>query len=155
VQTTIMMDVEPPKRQPQKLIVGYTGSSWTSTPFISLSLADSERFSLQVSALYDGLDQVVRIAPAFVVFKTRTEKNVPVVRIDETTGVLTPLHVGYALVESSFGGRTNLTCVFVEEHRYSPDYRSSRCEELRQSDEKLQGSLQGVVNRRERNSRSE
>jgi hypothetical protein len=126
----IMLDIDPPKREPQELIVGqptFDGGK------ISLFLhRQPGRKWLAVSAIYDNLANEITIDPSYASFKVRTKHKTSPVSVDESTGQLIPLHVGHALIETSFGGKSSLTCVTVEElfDLNSPNYDHSYCEEL-------------------------
>lgn len=63
-----------------------------------------------------------------VKFEVRQPRE-PVIRLDETTGEVTALGVGHALIEMSFAGAKSETCVVVMEDLIKGD--PSKCEELR------------------------
>jgi len=73
------------------------------------------RDSLNVYVTYDNVPASVHVDPAFVTFRVVSNDDSPAVRLDEQTGFLTAVHPGQTLIESSFGGRTNFTCVAVVE----------------------------------------
>ncbi|WP_263416048.1 hypothetical protein [Terriglobus albidus] len=117
----IMLNVEPPNRSPEKLTVG--DSPWVRT---FLGPKEPVRF-LPISAIYKNVKEEVTINPAFASFHVRSENNAsPAIAIDPARGMIKPLGAGEALVETSFGGWTNLTCVIVKENRES-SFRNEGC----------------------------
>jgi hypothetical protein len=92
---------------------------------------------LSVHARYQGVKDIIAIGLTFVTFKVRTVQNAPIINLDESTGLLTPIHVGHALVETKFGGLTNLSCVVVESKFDKNRYDRSQCEELLLPGERL------------------
>ena len=135
----VMLDVEPPARQPLKVFAAEAAGQ-NSTPRILLYLQKQggQKF-LQVHAVYDGVKEPIPIDSNAVVYRVRTNDDTPPVELDETTGLLTPIHVGRAIVESSFAGQETLTCVVVNEKfdLNTAVGEHSNCEELLHSGEKL------------------
>jgi hypothetical protein len=135
----VMVEVELSSRQPQRLMVA-GGSGLPGTTRISLYLHKQPlKKVMQVFAFYDGIETPIAIDASAVVYKMRTNDDKPPVELDETTGLLTPIHVGHALVESSFARLKALTCVVVEENfgPSTPADDHSQCQELLQDGEHL------------------
>jgi hypothetical protein len=126
----------PPTLKPVRLIVGRRGLPSQSAPWIPLYLDENKLGLLVVNARYDNVVQLIRINPSFAIFKIRQANDV--VKVDESTGLLTPLHVGHALIETSFGGQSALTCVQVNGSRSGPfGDPYTNCEDLLRPGEQL------------------
>jgi hypothetical protein len=129
-KAVVTFDVEPPTRRPRALAVD------GGAPFPYSYLNRTSKISLDVDARYDNIKAWIRINPTFAKFKVRQADDV--INLDESTAVVTPLHVGHALVETSFGGLTKLTCVVVRENEDSyPRDPYAHCEDLVQPGESL------------------
>lgn len=132
----VKFDVEPPERKPVKLVVGQGGSPQSTTPVILMHLSGENRNSLNVNAQYDNVAELLEIDPSFPRFVVRTRDNKPIIHLDESTGIITPLNVGQALIETWFGGKKNLTCVEVTQN-IGDWYDHSLCKGLLASGEEL------------------
>jgi hypothetical protein len=127
----VILNVIPSDRKPAKLVVGRLGSPQSPSRMIFMHLGGDRNYrsSLNVNAQYDNVKDLIRIDAAFARFAVRTRSNGPVIRLDESTGVITPANVGEALVETYFGGKTNFTCVVVTQ-KLDGYYNQSRCKDL-------------------------
>ena len=133
-----MLDVGPPQRRPDKLQIGRLGPKQGVTRILVPLSRDQTGSRLTIYAKYDSLDMPIKIDPAFATFKITSRDQTAPVQLDEKTGRLTPLHPGQALMETTFGGRSNLTCVVVEE-LIDPNqsYFGENCGQLLSPGEKL------------------
>jgi hypothetical protein len=123
--------VQPPQRSPDKLVVGQRGAPTINAPSVSIFLKPETRtYALTVGAFYGNEKEQIQIDPAFASFQVRTANNAPIIALDKSTGSIKPLQLGEALVETSFGGWTNLTCVVVK-NDFDPNERNSpNCKSL-------------------------
>jgi hypothetical protein len=71
----------------------------------------------------------VPLSAGDVKFRLHQAPGDTVVRLDETTGEVSALHLGHALIETSFAGVKSETCVVVMADLTAGD--SSNCKELR------------------------
>jgi len=135
--TEAVITVVPPDRSPDELFVGLPGSN-RSTPMIALYLKPYPRlFVPDIQAIYGKEGETYHINPAFVSFKIRTTNAAPVIELDKTTGLITPLQAGEALLETTFQGWSSLTCISVE-HEFNPNGGPGpRCKSLLLPGEKL------------------
>jgi hypothetical protein len=139
VYKKLMVRVVPTQKLPVRLMVGHIGTPGMNSPRVLESMTGERvQEALNLYAVYEGLTEPLMIDPAFATFTTRTNEKVNPIHLDHITGSLTPLNVGQALVETSFGGRTNLTCVVVKQ-ALDPNrsYLESNCRQLLSSGEKL------------------
>jgi hypothetical protein len=113
-KTDVTVDVVPPPRSPQKLFVSEDGFTGYGVIYTYLK-PESDRHWLAVSAAYGGVKEPVLIYPSFATFKIRTANDASVISLDAATGSITPLQPGEALVKTTFGRKTALTCVVVTE----------------------------------------
>jgi hypothetical protein len=91
---------------------------------------ETRTYALTVGAFYGNEKEQIQIDPAFASFQVRTANNAPIIALDKSTGSIKPLQLGEALVETSFGGWTNLTCVVVK-NDFDPNERNSpNCKSL-------------------------
>jgi hypothetical protein len=110
------IDVKAPDQEPTRLSVGHIGLPTTDTPVLFLSINPGRRRdALILYATYPNVAVPVEISPSFASFRVFTGSDASPIRLDVRTGRLTAVHQGQALVETTFGGRTNLTCVVVEQ----------------------------------------
>lgn len=118
-------------RPPERVVIGLPGIGYqTDTPVLSLDLSDAYRTEhIYPAAIYKSVTSPVPLNAADVSFKfiasTGTEAAA---EIDPSTAIVTARHVGQALLETSFGGVTTLTCIDVMQHIGGGT--RSRCEEL-------------------------
>lgn len=128
----IQMDVVPRQKRPEKLLVSDLWLPEHDTPRFFLSMRpETSKDVVNIYAKYDDLTNLVRMTPSFATFRLLTGKGEEPIHIDQQTGVITASHPGQALLETSFGGRKNLTCVIVEP-TYNPNARNPamNCQQL-------------------------
>ncbi|HEY1213362.1 MAG TPA: hypothetical protein VGE93_06985 [Bryobacteraceae bacterium] len=132
----ITLNIRPSDQSPEQLIVG-------DFPLIRTFLDPKAPIrSLTVRAIYKNLKEEVTINPSFASFHVRNPNNsAPVISMDAAKGLIKPLRIGDALVETSFGGWTNLTCITVKDH-YDPNLRDPfACKSLLRPGEKIGMSI--------------
>jgi hypothetical protein len=124
---TMDVQVVQPQRPPEKLVIASGGDYRVDHPVIYLDLSDEGRKKdLDPAAIYKNMAKPVPLSASDVTFKFINSTGVA--EIDPSTGIVTAQHVGQALLETSFGGVSTLTCIDVmNEVRMG---RRSRCEEL-------------------------
>jgi hypothetical protein len=105
----IELDVVPGQKRPEKMSVGENGRDNFRT---RLSMTDGWE-PLWIYVTYEGIPVPIKIDASYVSFRVVSGDQGDPIRLDHTTGRLTPLHPGQALVQTSFGGLTNWTCVNV------------------------------------------
>ena len=128
-RTRINVQVVQSQQQPERLVVTPGGGNNRGNhPVISLDLSDAHRtIDLFPAAIYKNVTSPVRLKAPDVTFKLINSSGAAA-EIDPSTGIITARHVGQALLETSFGGVSTLTCIDVmNDVRLGP---SSRCEEL-------------------------
>ena len=113
-KTDAILDVVPPSRSPQRLFVSEDGFSGYGIIYAYLK-PQSDRWWLAVSAAYEGVKEPFLVYPSYATFKIRTANDASIIGLDATTGIFTPLQPGEALVKTTFGNLTALTCVVVAE----------------------------------------
>jgi hypothetical protein len=133
----LTLDVGLPERKPAKLVVGQGVTPQSTTPVIFMHLAGHDRNSVNVNALYDNIKDAIEINPAFVNFTVRTRNNSQIIHLKKSTGTITPINVGQALVVTRFGGLKNLTCIVVTQNM-NDWYDHSACRDLLQPGETLE-----------------
>jgi hypothetical protein len=134
----IAFEVELPSRSPKELIVGQSAAPDKTLPNALVYLEPKDlHFALPVSAVYDEIDQKVPIAAKYVEYAVRNQDD-DAIELDPANGSIKPIRKGAALVETSFGGWKNLTCVIVEEDMDPNKIGSAaNCNSLLQPGEKL------------------
>lgn len=124
VKQSVMLDVELPSTPPQGIVVGRLGVVGKNHTIHEVLLNPTGgRGTLHVGAKYDDVHGYLPIDPQFVSFEVRNGENAPAIDFDKTTGSFGTLHVGDALVVSTFGGWTNYTCVVVMD-KFDPQGRN-------------------------------
>jgi hypothetical protein len=135
----VALNIVPSQKSPNRLMVGHIGTQpdRNALRVLMAMSGDRSRDWLNVYAVYDGIATPVSINADFATFKINSGNQTDPIQLDQT-GRLTPIHTGEALIETSFGGRTNLTCVVVEE-TIIPDrsYFNKNCKQLLSMGEKL------------------
>jgi hypothetical protein len=112
---------------------------------IRMDLSEEWRIKrLFIEATYAGLKRPLSIRPADAQFKVTMAKGEPAIRFDPATGEIGALRIGHALIETSYGGLHQTTCVLVTEFNAYASDRSS-CEELRQAGEPEQSWEQAAA----------
>lgn len=135
-KSEILLNVQPTDQSPEKVVVGDWGDPSNDARWVRVVLGPKGQPSgLTVRALYKNVKEKVRIDPSFASFHVRSEGNTsPVIAIDNARGLIKPFRAGEALVETSFGGWTNLTCVIVKD-RDDPNFQSQGCKSMLRSGE--------------------
>ena len=83
------------------------------------------------SACFDGIPSFVVIPPKLMTFRVWNDDSEPAIKVDSSTGQVTPLHPGQALLEREFRGLKSETC-FVVDAKGEPFFRDvSNCRALR------------------------
>jgi hypothetical protein len=136
-----VVDVLPPRDPPARLIVKHLGGS--DFPRVVMAMKGGSRNEgFFIFAAYPALAHPVQIDPKYVQFRIVGRKESSPVRLEPSTGALTPVHPGQVLIETSFGGRMDRTCVDVEEALVpNKSYVYHSCEVLLAPGERL-----GAVN---------
>jgi hypothetical protein len=121
----IDVQVIPSERQPEKLRITLGGDDRRDTPVVYMDLSEAHRTKhLDPVAIYRNVTSPVPLNASVVTFKLI---NGGAAEIDPSTGIVTALNIGQALLETSFGGLSTLTCIDVMQ--IGGGLRS-RCEEL-------------------------
>jgi hypothetical protein len=125
---TIDVQVVQPERQPERLVIASGGDYKRNNPVLSLDLSDVHKtIDVDPAAIYKNVTRPVPLNASDVTFKLINSSGAAA-EIDPSTGIVTARHVGQALLETSFGGVSTLTCIDVmNDVRMGP---RSRCEEL-------------------------
>ncbi len=131
------LTVEDSTQVPQKLSVTLTGSSGQVSPVVLLSLqGPSEGLFRRLIpiVLYASYPQPFQIAPSKVKFTLKTAGDGEVVRLDPSTGSITPIALGHALVTTQFAGATTSTCIVVLQ-THLDGVKNTNCKDLLQAGE--------------------
>jgi hypothetical protein len=125
---TIDLQVGQSAGQPEKLVIASGGDYRVDHPVIYLDLSDEhKKRDVDPAAIYKNVTDPVPLDASDVTFKFINSPGAAA-EIDPSTGIITARHVGQALLETSFGGVSTLTCIDVmNDVRMGP---RSRCEEL-------------------------
>ena len=135
----VKVEVEPPARAPLEVFAAEAaGQNSTHRILLYLQNQPGQKF-LRVHAIYDGVKEPIPIDARAVMYKVRTNDDPTPVELDQATGLLKPIHVGHAIVESTFAGQETLTCVVVDQRfdQMTAVGERSNCEELLHPGEKL------------------
>jgi pimeloyl-ACP methyl ester carboxylesterase len=138
VQMSLMLNVELPSRSPKRINIGQLGLPSKPAPVAFAFLNPKGRsYALRISAEYDGVAAEIPIDAHSAAFKVRMANGASVIQFDKSTGFFKPLNVGEALIETTFGGWKELTCIDVED-RFDFDLtRPGDCKSLLLPGEKL------------------
>jgi len=120
-----------PDDKPEKFLVerGGGGSRTVGTIYLGISGVSYHIF-LGPMAVYGGTNRAVPIPATYVRFRLFTANDSdPPISFDETSGKITALHIGHALIESTFEGFSDLTCIDVMENASDGGDRTN-CHEL-------------------------
>jgi hypothetical protein len=104
-----------PERVPEKFLVARGGTGHTRTAgTIEMDLTEMfNKVALDPLAVYKGADHPVPIPGKYVTFKViSAAEDEPPISIDNT-GRISALHIGHALIQTTFQGLSTLTCVDV------------------------------------------
>jgi hypothetical protein len=129
------LQVGVPEHKPIKLVVGQGGMPNSPSPVIFLQIGP-HRNSVNVNALYGNVKELIEIPASFAKFTIRSHDDPPAIHLDESTGIITPIHVGQALVVTSFAGLKHLSCVIVTQNVFD-GYVHPPCKNLLALDEAL------------------
>jgi hypothetical protein len=123
--------VAPPDSPPEKIIAVADGGTryHSGHAYLDLSHLGVMKGGLAVRAFYPGVEQSVPIDSKMVNYTilSGNENSAPFA-IDASTGTITPVHAGHALVQTSFKGLSRFTCVVVMDHSQSA-FDHSNCDE--------------------------
>jgi len=128
----VLLDVAPTQKRPEKMMVGHLGYPAENIPRILKSVRGEEAEDIfNIYVTYKDLSVPIRIEPSFVTFRIISGDQGEPIRLNHETGYFTTLHPGQVLVETSFAGKTNLTCVVVEPKLAAGmSYGADRCQKL-------------------------
>lgn len=126
---TVQVTVVPP-RPPLRLDVGEMMPNGKS--MVYLTVGESVRIGGQ--AEFAGLPNPVPIPEKDLKYRVIQTKGMPAIQVDLSTGTLEAERVGDALIESSYAGTRQTTCVMVREHQ---GYTPGNCEELREGGDRI------------------
>jgi len=87
--------------------------------------------TLYPRAVFAKGESPIVLGPQDVTFAVKTAGAAPVIQLDESTGNLTALRAGHALIQTGFAGAKLDTCVVVMAN--ATEGATSNCEELRSS----------------------
>ncbi len=111
-------DSYPNPNLPQRLYAPYPGEPPSPTT------------DLWINACFDGIPSFVVLPANLVTYRVIGGEGEPVIQVDTTTGQVTALRPGQALMEREFRGRKSETC-FVVVLPGQPDKNLPNCEQLR------------------------
>jgi hypothetical protein len=129
--TTMETDVVLPDREPEKILVARGGSGYSRTVgTMYLDLSGARSTWLEPLAVYEGAAHPVPLPAKYVHFSIIASNGMdsPIV-IDQSTGEVTARGIGHALVETTFGTLSVLTCIDVKMLASDGSERSD-CHEL-------------------------
>lgn len=128
---TVAADITLPDEKPEKFLVNRGGddSGTTGTVYLDLSVG-SNHINLNPKAVYSESAGPVPVPEEKVQFNIISANAAdPPIRMDPSTGRITALHLGHALVQSTFEDFVDLTCVDVLEDASGGEDRTN-CAEL-------------------------
>ncbi|HUN83915.1 MAG TPA: hypothetical protein VMU48_06025 [Terracidiphilus sp.] len=113
---TIEAEVTLPDKKPERFLVERGGGNRTvGTIYMDLSRG-SNQINLGPTAVFSEQAGPVPIPAEDVQFKVISANAAdPPIRMDPTTGRITALHIGHAIVQTTFKDLSDLTCVAVME----------------------------------------
>jgi hypothetical protein len=127
VNDVVNVQVGLPDRKPDRLIVSQTSIPDKDADTLYLDLSTKEW--LHPEAFYHDVSQPMIIDAKYVKFNMTTLDNDPPITLDKSTGLITALHSGHALIETKYEGLSDRTCVIVSSTARQVDDHS-RCKEL-------------------------
>jgi hypothetical protein len=126
---------------PVKLKVSVGSWNMQTPAYMDLSTEWRKQY-LSTQAIYAGVGQLLNIPAKDVQFHVTMDRGLPAIRFDPATGEIDALQLGHALIEASYGGLAQTTCVLVTE-KVDP-FDSSRCEELRPGGSRILPTQEGA-----------
>jgi hypothetical protein len=96
---------------------------------------------LWIKAYFEGVPNPLTIPAKGMQFKVSQTKGEPAIRFDSTTGTINSLRLGHALIESTYAGVQQTTCVLVKESDF---FDRGNCEELRANGDGVLPTVQGA-----------
>ena len=96
---------------------------------------------LWIKAYFEGVPNPLTIPAKDMQFKVSQTKGEPAIRFDSTTGTINSLRLGHALIESTYAGVLQTTCVLVRESDF---FDRGNCEELRANGDGALPTAQGA-----------
>ena len=96
---------------------------------------------LWIKAYFEGVPNPLTIPAKGMQFKVSQTKGEPAIRFDSTTGTINSLRLGHALIESTYAGVQQTTCVLVKESDF---FDRGNCEELRANGDRVLPTVQGT-----------
>jgi hypothetical protein len=120
-----------PEDRPKEFLVERGGGTRRTSGTLYLGLSGlSNHATVGPMAIYPTSTRAVPIPASLVRFKlTAANNDDPPISLDETSGKITALHIGHALIESTFEGFSDLTCVDVMQNASDGGDRTN-CHEL-------------------------
>jgi hypothetical protein len=112
---------------PEELVIRSSGGGYRGTPTLYMGLSEAYRTTRVFPAvIYKNVTTPIPLTASDVTFKLINSTGTA--EIDPSTGIITARSVGQALLETSFGGVSVLTCIDVMNNvQVGP---RSHCEEL-------------------------
>lgn len=127
----LTLEVHAPNRAPDELLISFITSGRLP---VSLNKALDPSYFLP-HIRYKDVTETIDLPASVVSFTLRTAGSAEVARIDPKTGLITPIQAGHVLVESSYMGLKNFTCLVVVNGPIF--YAHSFCQDLLQPGESL------------------
>ena len=147
VQKQIVLMVLPPREPAATLIVGQLGTPTENAIKLILAMSGPDSRnpvnihatnSVNIYAKYETVRSLLHIDPSYAQFKIVSSGSASPISLNEKTGLITALHPGHALLETSFGGHTNVACVVVlQKLETGRSYYERNCSDLLSPGEKL------------------
>lgn len=137
---TIDLQVGQSAGPPEKLVIN-AGGGGADTPVLYLDLSDGQKtINVYPAAIYKDVKYPIPLSAPDVSYKLINSTGAA--KIDPSTGIITGWNVGQALLETSFGEVSTLTCIDITNG--VPRGPRSRCEELLPPGRKLPPSFLDV-----------
>ena len=106
--------VAPSQQHPDKLLVTTPGASRQGVATVAIDVGQHPTIPLEAVAVHKTTGMSVTLGPADVIYKLIAAPGGPApVRLDPAAGTVTAVHLGNALVETTYDGVSTLTCVNV------------------------------------------
>jgi pimeloyl-ACP methyl ester carboxylesterase len=133
--TKVPVVVKPSSRKPEELMLAQQGARGENVGVLELPIKGGFIRNVVVPQIrFNDAKFLLDLPASALSFQVRNQ-GADVIELDTTTGEIKPLREGHALLQATYQGVTNLTCVVVtKESLASPD---SSCEDLLQPGEEL------------------